>query len=165
MSRINRKGTGKGGDVLDETGEIVRWSTTMRTRARELRSTMTESEKILWKAMRNNKFHGLQFYRQAAIDRYIVDFFCPRKRIVVEVDGEVHDEEEIEEHDEIRDEFLITQKDVKQIVRVTNDEVMNDLPGVLGKIARACGAPSPGHHVKGKERPHPRPPPLPVPFF
>lgn len=118
MTRVQRKGTGKSGDVLDDTGEIIRWSTT-----------------------------GLQFYRQVAIDRFIVDFFCPRKRIVVEVDGGVHDEEDTEEHDEVRDEFLIKQKDVKQIVRVTNDEVMKDLTGVLEKIARACGArsaPSPG---------------------
>lgn len=139
MPRINRMGSGKSGDVLDEVGEVIRWGTTMRTRARELRSSMTEAEKVLWKELRGNKLCGLQFYRQAAIDRYIVDFFCPRKRIVVEVDGSVHDEEEAEEHDEIRDKFLVKQKDIKQIVRITNEEVMNDLPGVLEKIARACG--------------------------
>ena len=111
----------------------------MRAQARELRSAMTEAEKVLWKELRNHKLCGLQFYRQVAIDRFIVDFFCPRKRIVVEVDGGVHDEDDVEEHDEVRSAFLIEQKDVKQIVRVTNEEVINNLEGVLKKIARACG--------------------------
>jgi len=139
MARIDRKGVGKGGDVLDESGNIVRRATTMRELAREMRKNMTKEERILWNVLRHNQLCGLQFYRQAAIDRYIVDFYCPRKRLVVEVDGGIHKEEDQQEHDEVRDEVL-KERDLR-ILRVTNKEVLHDLENVLKKIARMCGRP------------------------
>src|SRR3989344_1634308 len=137
MPRPRRMNAEEGKDVIDELGNIVQWGTSMRTLARELRQTMTEAEKILWKALRGNRLHGMQFYRQVAIDRFIVDFYCPRKRLAVEVDGGIHAEKYQKEHDSVRDAFL-REKDVR-ILRVKNEEVLEDVKGVLTKIARECG--------------------------
>lgn len=126
---------------MDELGNITRRGTTMRTRARELRRNMTEAERVLWVVLRRKQLRGIRFYRQVAIDRFIADFYCPRKRLVVEVDGAVHEEKGQREYDKARDIFL-RKKDMR-IMRVKNEEVMDDLEGVLRRIARACRRPLP----------------------
>ncbi len=135
---IKRKGFGKKGDVLDDMGDVYLWATTMRKLARELRKNMTPAEKVLWRALRNKKLHGLKFYRQTAIDRYIADFYCPSKNLVVEVDGGIHHHDRDQmERDEVRDEFM--KKKRLRILRVKNGEVFKDLDSVLKKIAGMCG--------------------------
>jgi very-short-patch-repair endonuclease len=63
----------------------------LRERTKELRQAMTPAEKILWEQLRHNRLNGLQFRRQQIIDRYIVDFYCHEKALVVEIDGDIHD--------------------------------------------------------------------------
>ncbi len=67
--------------------------------ARELRKTSTPAEKMLWIQLRR-KLQGLKFYRQFPIDRYIVDFYCPQKQLVIEIDGGIHDTADQKDHDE-----------------------------------------------------------------
>ena len=55
--------------------------------SRELRGNMTEAEKLLWSRLRRKQLKGLQFYRQRIIGNFIVDFYCPGARLVIEVDG------------------------------------------------------------------------------
>src|ERR1035437_7227718 len=59
-------------------------------RARELRHTATETEQAAWRLLRTLRFRGFTFRRQAPIDQCIVDFYCPRRRLLVELDGSVH---------------------------------------------------------------------------
>jgi very-short-patch-repair endonuclease len=102
---------------------------------RGLRQAMTPAELVLWKKLRNGRFLSLKFTRQHSIGNYIVDFYCAHPRIVIEVDGEVHQEKEQKEKDLHRDENL---KDMNYIVlRFSNDEVINRTKEVLGRIEMA----------------------------
>lgn len=69
----------------------IRASRPIRQRARELRQELTPAERKLWAALRNKKLNGLKFRRQHPIDRFIVDFYCAAHKLVVEVDGDIHD--------------------------------------------------------------------------
>ena len=101
-------------------------------RARELRKSLTPAERKLWEVIRNGKLDGYKFRRQHPIYRYIADFYCHELRLVVELDGRVHDEANQQEHDNNRD--LVIREFGIQILRFKNEEVMNDLKNVLEKI-------------------------------
>jgi poly(A) polymerase len=101
---------------------------------REKRREPTPAEAKLWKALRRNQLDGLRFRRQHAIDRYIVDFYCPAARLVVEVDGPIHEATETEDLE--RQEAL--EKSGLRVVRFSNEEVMERLPGVVERIKQSC---------------------------
>jgi very-short-patch-repair endonuclease len=98
-------------------------------RARELRQEMTPVEKILWNELRGNKL-GVHFRRQQVIAGFIVDFYCHKAGLVIELDGSVHDEQK--EEDARRDKVLSEME--LRIVRFKNQEVLKNLSAVLGKI-------------------------------
>ena len=113
---------------------------TLVSRARELRRNMTEAEQMLWKELRNRKFMRLKFLRQHPIvyqvidnkPRYfIADFMCYEKKLVIEVDGLIHEFQK--EDDEHRAEILKSLG--LNILRIRNEEV-EDIPNVLEKIKR-----------------------------
>jgi very-short-patch-repair endonuclease len=106
----------------------------LQERARELRRNMTPAEKMLWEQVRHNRLNGLQFRRQQIIGSYIVDFYCHAKALVVEVDGDIHDSQQ--DYDAERDSYLMTRG--FQILRVSNDDVKENLIAVLQKISDAC---------------------------
>ena len=101
-------------------------------RAKHLRANQTESESILWNELRNRKCHGLKFRRQHPILSFIADFYCHEKRLIVEVDGSVHDSKEAKERDENRTYEL--ERHGIRIIRFTNHEVKNNINEVLSKI-------------------------------
>jgi very-short-patch-repair endonuclease len=103
-------------------------------RAKELRRNMTEAERLLWHHVRGNRLNGLHFYRQYVVAGFIVDFYCPAARVVVEVDGSIHTQQV--ESDAERDQVLAGWG--LHVLRVTNDEVMQSLTLVLERIAAAC---------------------------
>lgn len=103
-------------------------------RARELRRNMTPAEKILWEKVRHNRLNGLQFRRQQIIDGYIVDFYCHARALIVEVDGDIHDQQI--SYDAERDTHLTSRG--FQILRFANEEVTGNLKIVLQKISTAC---------------------------
>ena len=72
-------------------------------KARELRRNETESEETAWRLLRTFRFPGFKFRRQHADDQYIVDFCCPRRRLIVELDGSVHAQPSQAKHDASRD--------------------------------------------------------------
>jgi very-short-patch-repair endonuclease len=76
---------------------------------------------------------GFRFRRQHIIDRFIVDFYCPEARLVIEVDGAVH--RSTEERDSARQEWL--ENLGLRVLRFANEAVMNDLPGVIAAIETA----------------------------
>lgn len=101
-------------------------------RAKELRLSMTRSELRLWEELRNNKF-GVRFKAQHPIKNFIADFYCHRAKLVVEVDGGIHQIKSVKEHDEGRTHEL--QQLGISVIRFTNDDVERDMIGVLRKIS------------------------------
>ena len=109
--------------------------------ARELRKKQTPTEKIMWSQLRNRRFLGFKFLRQHPIVTdamnnktafYIADFYCAEKKLVVEIDGLIHAFQV--EYDKVRDDVL---KDLNMIIlRITNDEVENNISAVLNKIKK-----------------------------
>ncbi|MCK5381182.1 MAG: DUF559 domain-containing protein [Candidatus Latescibacteria bacterium] len=104
-------------------------------RAKELRRQMTKEERMLWQHLRGNRLHGLHFRRQQIIDGFIVDFYCHPAELVVEVDGEIHQQQAA--YDAERDRILSARG--LRIVRIKNEEVSRDLSGVLSRIAAHAG--------------------------
>ncbi len=74
--------------------------------SRQLRENMTDAERHLWAKIRMKQLKGYQFYRQKPIGDYIVDFFCPRAQLVIEIDGSQHFSDDMLEYDRIRDEHM-----------------------------------------------------------
>jgi len=99
---------------------------------RELRQESTEAEKLLWEELRNRKFNGLKFRRQHPLDKFIVDFYCNERKLVIELDGGVHDEKINKEYDEARTAMLAGLNII--VLRFKNEEVIIDMQGVLKKI-------------------------------
>jgi very-short-patch-repair endonuclease len=95
-----------------------------------MRREPTEPEKRLWRHLSNSQLGGFKFRRQAAIPPFIVDFFCPAKGLIVEIDGETH----VAEADARRDVFMAARG--FRTMRFTNDEVMTNMDGVLTAILR-----------------------------
>jgi very-short-patch-repair endonuclease len=102
------------------------------SKAKELRKSMTVAEEILWKHLRNNKLNGLKFRRQHPLDIFIADFYCHNKRLIIELDGGIHDTPEQKEYDEGRT-FELEEKGFK-ILRFKNEEVINNIENVLFRI-------------------------------
>ena len=82
----------------------MRLTAIQRERSRQLRATMTDAERKLWSALRQKNLEGLRFRRQFPIGRYVADFVCLERRLVVEVDGGQHDARY--QYDAIRDREL-----------------------------------------------------------
>jgi very-short-patch-repair endonuclease len=112
-----------------------------KVRRRELRQEATLAENLLWRHLRRKQFEGFKFRRQHQIGPYIVDFYCAKGRIVIEVDGGQHFEPEVETYDRERTEYLETRGIT--VLRVTNAEVTRNLDGVGDAILEALGAPPP----------------------
>ncbi len=106
------------------------------TQARRLRRKMTRAEVALWQALRGKQLDGLKFRRQQVIGPYIVDFFCASSRLIVELDGGVHADEDAQAHDAQRDQWIAAQD--LRIVRIPNSVVMDDLSAALVLIAQAA---------------------------
>ncbi|MBK7381041.1 MAG: endonuclease domain-containing protein [Ignavibacteriales bacterium] len=107
---------------------------------RELRKNQTEAEKIFWQAVRNRKFCGKKFYRQYPIFHditgketfFIADFYCYEAKLVVELDGKIHQYRLIE--DSVRKE-VINHLGIK-VVRFKNDEIVNNLSKLLDEVKK-----------------------------
>jgi len=103
-------------------------------RAKELRHDMTPAEKLLWQELRGNKL-GVHFRRQQVIAGFIVDFYCHKADLVIELDGSVHEGSEQKVSDAERDKAL--REMGLRVFRFKNEDVIGNLRGVLEKI---CGA-------------------------
>jgi len=103
--------------------------------ARKLRNNLTLAEARLWEALRSKQLEGLRFRCQHPVGNFILDFYCPAIRLVVEVDGEIHDSQT--EYDNARTAKL-TEYGYK-VLRFKNEQVMNDLPKVLAEIRGVAG--------------------------
>ncbi len=93
---------------------------------------MTEAEVILWLKIKGKQLNGYKFRRQHGIGNYIVDFYCPKLKLVIELDGEQHGEDHVVEYDNKRTEYLKS-LNVK-VLRYQNEDVFKDLDIVLDDI-------------------------------
>ena len=101
--------------------------------AKRLREKQTEAEKILWEYLRKWPL-GYKFRRQHALSKYIADFYCHALKLVIEVDGEIHEIEVIKNQDEERHRFL--EDNGLRFLRFTNDEVKTNLGNVIRAYRR-----------------------------
>jgi len=111
----------------------------MLNNAKALRSNQTKAEERLWYHLRAHRFMGLKFKRQKPMGRYVVDFVCLERRLIIELDGGQHAEQTT--YDQQRDAWLRSQG--YAMLRFWNNDVMQQLDGVLEKI-RSALSPNPG---------------------
>ncbi|HEX2975819.1 MAG TPA: endonuclease domain-containing protein [Bacteroidales bacterium] len=104
------------------------------TKAKKLRRDETEPEYLLWLELRNRKCNGLKFRRQHPVLSFIADFYCHEKKLIVEIDGEVHKNPEVLERDESRTYEL--EKQGITVIRFTNKQIRNNITQVLDSIIK-----------------------------
>ena len=117
---------------------------------RRLRLHMTAAELRLWSRLRAKQFQALKFRRQHGIGPYIVDFCCPERSLVIEIDGDTHAETDQVARDKERDAYLTSLG--LDVVRYTNGDVLGNLEGVLADLGRRSTArsTSPSPPYKGR---------------
>lgn len=115
---------------------ILKYNPKLKERSRDLRKNMTDAERRLWSRLRRKQVQGLQFYRQRPIGNFIVDFYCPDAKLVVEVDGGQHYSEEGCVYDQERDQYL--KGNGLAVLRFTNIDVLKNLDAVLQVIFDKC---------------------------
>ena len=93
---------------------------------------MTNAEKLLWSKIRGKQLDRLQFYRQKIIGNYVADFYCPKTRLVIEIDGGQHYSAEGKEKDRLRDEHMA--RAGITVLRFQDREVLENLESVLEKL-------------------------------
>jgi len=97
-----------------------------------LRKTQTDAEGRFWAQVRNKQIRGLKFFRQYSVGPYILDFYCPERKLAVELDGGQHNEFENREYDGMRTEFLKSHG--INVLRFWNNEVLQNMEGVLSRV-------------------------------
>jgi very-short-patch-repair endonuclease len=112
-----------------------------RTHARAMRRNMTDAELKLWHELRAHRLMGLSFRRQYPIGYYIVDFACPSKRLIVELDGSQHSEDAAIEYDRQRTRAL--EAHGWTVLRFFNHDILRDVDGVCQHIITATGLAAP----------------------
>ena len=95
----------------------------------------------MWHALRNRKQDGLKFRREHPIGGYVADFYCSEHHLIIEIDGDVHDDPSRKANDRIRQEHL--EKAGNRVIRVTVEEVNINIDAVIEKIVNACKGPHP----------------------
>ena len=101
-----------------------------KTKARELRKNLTEAERTLWRYLRLRQFDGNKFRRQQPIGKYIVDFVCLEKKLIVEVDGGQHSEQVV--YDSERNEWL--ERQGFRMLRFWNNQVLKEIDAVKERM-------------------------------
>jgi len=109
--------------------------------ARQLRKEMTSAERILWESLRSRRFMKLKFRRQHPLHQFIADFYCHEIRLIVEVDGDYHDDPDVKIYDQERTRELRNMG--YRIIRFSNEDVIYDLKGVLCRLRTFITSPQP----------------------
>ena len=103
-----------------------------RAAAKRLRANTTPHERALWRALKELPVDGTHFRRQAPIGPYVVDFLCPAKRLIIELDGGHHNEDETTKRDGKRQLWL--EREGYRVIRFWNSEITGDLTAVIERI-------------------------------
>ena len=113
---------------------MLNYNANLKDKARQLRKNLTDRERALWSRLRNKQIFGIQFYRQKPIGEYIVDFFAPRAKLVVEVDGSQHMVGDRVQKDRIRNSYLASLG--LKVLRFNSREVLKESDAVVEAIYR-----------------------------
>ena len=105
-----------------------------KLRSRHLRSNQTDAEMLLWSRIRRKQIKDIQFYRQKPIGNIIVDFYAPAAKLVIEIDGGQHFEEEHKQRDQKRENYL--KRLHLKVLRFDNLQVLRSIDAVLEAIFR-----------------------------
>jgi cyclase len=105
--------------------------------AKTLRQRMTKAESVLWQELRDNQL-GMKFRRQMPFVfgnyHYITDFYCPKLKLIIEIDGGIHNDPEVKEIDDFREDVFKTAG--YKVIRFKNEEIIDSLNQVIEKIKR-----------------------------
>jgi len=111
---------------------MLPYNSDLKLYAGKLRREMTDAERHIWARVRLKQLKGCQFYRQKIVGNYIVDFFCPRAKLVIEIDGGQHYSDETLKEDKARDNYLgglgIS------VLRVTDIDALRNINTVIEQI-------------------------------
>jgi very-short-patch-repair endonuclease len=113
---------------------MERYEPKLKQPSRLLRNKSTEAEIMFWSKVRMRQLKNLIFYRQKPLGGYIVDFYCPKAKLVIEIDGSQHFTKDAKEYDQVRDEFLKNMG--LTVLRFTNLDVMENIDGIVEVIER-----------------------------
>jgi very-short-patch-repair endonuclease len=111
---------------------MLEYNLNLKEPSRALRKSMTDAERLLWSHLRGKQLLGVQFYRQKPIGHFIVDFYAPAAKLVIEVDGSQHSEPEHRQKDMARDQYLA--QEGLMIMRFDNMQVLKETEAVLEEV-------------------------------
>jgi len=101
----------------------------LKDRRRDLRKKQTDAEKAFWGKIRNKQFYGMKFFRQYSFGPYILDFYCPEKKLAVELDGGQHNLPDGKDYDAARTDYLNAHG--IEVVRFWNNAVLTEIDSVI----------------------------------
>ncbi len=113
---------------------MQRYNPKLKENSRSLRTNMTDSEQVLWQHIRRKQIHGVQFYRQKPLFAFVVDFYCPAAKLVIELDGSQHFAEEHQAKDQGRDAVLAGSG--LRVLRFDNGQILSETDAVLEVIEK-----------------------------
>lgn len=111
---------------------MLSYNKNLKKFSRELRNNLTDAEQLLWSQIRRKQLKGHQFYRQKIIGNYIVDFYCPKAYLIIELDGGHHYSDEGKQKDGVRDAYM--RQNGLTILRFSDRDVFINLRGVMETI-------------------------------
>lgn len=111
---------------------MLQYNKNLKGFSRRLRKGMTVTEQLLWSKLRRKQFKDLQFYRQKIIGNYIADFYCPKAKLVIELDGGQHYTIEGKKKDKKRDAYM--RSIGLQVLRFCDSDVFNNMQGITEEI-------------------------------
>ena len=127
-----------GGDRGGRPAERFANRAELKPLRQDLRNHATQAERALWQALKGRRLAGRKFRRQHSIGRYILDFYCPRERLAIEIDGQVHDDPARGEYDSVR------QRELEElgirVLRFSNDDVLRTCDLVVEAVGAAVRA-------------------------
>lgn len=129
---------------------MLRYNPKLKSTARILRANLTDSEQLLWSRLRRKQILGVQFYRQKPLGNYVADFYAPRARLVIEVDGSQHLEAGRARDDQRRTAYLERRR--VRVLRFNNLEVLQELEVVVEEIYRAVQEVINPHPLRAQDR-------------
>jgi len=111
---------------------LEKYDSKLKQPSRQLRKNSTDAEILLWSKIRMKQLGGLLFYHQKPLGGYIADFYCPKAKLAIEVNGGQHLTAEAVEYDRVRDEYMATMG--LKVLRFTNTDVTENIEGVIEVI-------------------------------
>ena len=119
--------------IINESKQNHTADLNTKSKAIALRKNMTKAETTIWKRLRMNQIDGLHFRKQHPYGMYIIDFYCDKAMLAIEVDGEIHKNRTI--YDDERTKYL--ESTGLKVIRFTNEDILNRIEWVISEIRKA----------------------------